>query len=183
MTEKDVTLLEEMLDRARGKALRLLSIRPRSEEELRRALKRADYSWTVTETTISNLKEQDMLNDRAFALQFADERRRLKGHAPSRIEFDLCSRGVTRELAHEAAWGIYEEDKGDPAARLLDESMALLRRKQIHYEGERYDAVRRRMASLLSRAGYETSVARDAVDAVVDEMVSQGLLASECEDG
>jgi len=36
---------------------------------------------------------------------------------------------------------------------------------------------RRRMVGLLDRAGYPASIALDAVDAVLEEMQSQGLLA------
>ena len=71
----------------------------------------------------------------------------------------------------------YEEETGDPEARLLDEAMTLLGHKQVHYEGLSSRVARRRMVGLLDRAGYPASIALDAVDAVLEEMQSQGLLA------
>ncbi len=113
-----------------------------------------------------------------YAEAFAEERRRLKGHAPSRIEIDLRSRGIEKDLARRAAWEIYEDPGSDPEARLLDAAINLLRRKRVHYEGLKSHAAHRRMASLLGRAGYPGSIARDAVDAVVEEMESEGLLVT-----
>ena len=165
------------LDEARRRALRLLGVRPRSEEELRRSLLHADFSYSAIETVLDSLRRDGVVDDRAFAEQFADERRRLKGYAPVRIETDLRGRGVEREVAHGAAWRTYEEETGDPEARLLDEAMTLLRHKQVHYEGLSSWVARRRMVGLLDRAGYPASIALDAVDAVLEEMQSQGLLA------
>lgn len=166
------------LGEARRRALKLLGVRPRSEEELRRSLLHADFSYFAIETVLDSLRRNGVVDDRAFAEQFADERRRFKGYAPVRIETDLRGRGVAREVAHGAAWRAYEgETTGDPEARLLDEAMTLLRHKQVHYEGLSSRVARRRMVGLLDRAGYPASIALDAVDAVLEEMQSQGLLA------
>ena len=55
--------------------------------------------------------------------------------------------------------------------------MTILRRRQVHYEGLPPHVARRRMAGLLGRAGYPVSVAIDAVNAVIEEMEAEGLLA------
>ncbi len=175
--EKELEAAEE-LDKARARAVRSLGIRLRSEEELRRSLIHANYSHSAIEETLGTLKRDGVLDDMVFSERFAEERHRLRGYAPARIESDLRSRGVAREIAHGAAWGAYGEEDSDIDSCLLDEGMMLLKRKQAHYEGLRPEVARRRMAGLLGRAGYPASVAIDAVDAVVEEMQSQGLLAS-----
>ncbi len=162
--------------RAWRKALFLLQIRPRSEEELRLALARADCSVSVIESILERLCDSGAVDDRAYAEQFADERRRLKQHAPARIEKDLRSRGIAPDLARLAARGVYEEGAGDPEARLLDEGLTLLRSRQVHYTDLRPEVAFRRMAGLLQRAGYPGQVARDAVEAVIEKMAADGLL-------
>ncbi|MFC1499678.1 regulatory protein RecX [Candidatus Zixiibacteriota bacterium] len=164
------------------KALLLLRIRPRSEEELRLALARADVTFGVIESTLERLRESGALDDRAYAEQFASERRRLKKHAPARIEKDLRSRGIPPDIARYAARKVYDEDAGDPEARLLDEGMTLLRNRQVHYTDLRPDVALRRMAGLLERAGYPGQIARDAVEAVIEEMMMEGLLDMPPED-
>jgi len=165
------------LSKARSRAIRLLTIRLRTQEELRRSLIRADFSHTAIEETIRTLSKDGILDDRLFAELFAEEKRRVRGYAPARIESDLRSRGVAREISHGAAWGVYGEGPGDVDSCLLDEGMAVLRRKQIHYEGLLPQVARRRMAGLLGRAGYPVSVAIDAVNAVIEEMEAEGLLS------
>lgn len=173
--ETELEVADE-LGRVRTRALRLLGIRLRSEEELRRSLIRADFSHSAINEVLDTLKRNGILDDRIFAERFSEERRRLRGYAPARIESDLRSRGVARDIAHGAAWGIYSEETGGIDSCLLDEGITLLKRKQAHYEGLRPKVARRRMAGLLGRAGYPASVAIDAVDAVVEEMRSEGFL-------
>ncbi len=174
--EKELESAGEM-SKARSRAIRLLTIRLRSEEELRRSLLHADFSYPAIEETISALLKDGILDDRLFAELFAEEKRRVRGYAPARIESDLRSRGVAREIAHGAAWGVYGEGPGDVDSCLLDEGMTILRRRQAHYEGLLPRVARRRMAGLLGRAGYPVSVAIDAVNAVIEEMEVEGLLA------
>ncbi|MFO7767657.1 MAG: regulatory protein RecX [bacterium] len=166
----------------RKKAMDLLAVRERCEEELRRRLVRADFSHLAIERTLGALKAEKLLDDRRFAEQFASERRENRGHAPARIEHELKRRGVDRETAHSAAWGPYEQADRDPDARMLGEAMEVLRGKVGRYRGLEALTVRRRMAGVLGRGGYPAGVAMDAVDAVLDEMRSRGLLA-EGEDG
>ena len=165
------------VEACRRKALRLLENRSRSEEELRRSLVRSDFSYLAIEEVIGDLAARGVVDDRAFAAEFAEQRRRLKGQAPSRVEMELRTRGVEREIAHRAAWGPYEEGEQEPEALQFDEAIVLLRRKLPRYHGLAREVARRRMVNLLSRAGYPTSLNLDAVDAVLDEMESHGLLA------
>jgi len=164
------------------KVLLLLRIRPRSEEELRLALMRADVTFGVIESTLERLRDSGAVNDQAYAEQFAAERRRLKKHAPARIEKDLRSRGISPDIARQVTRAVYEDGVGDAEARLLDEGMTLLRNRQVHYTDLRPETAYRRMAGLLERAGYPGQVARDAVEAVIEEMAVEGLLKMPAEE-
>ena len=154
------------IEACRRRSLRLLATRPRSEEELRRRLVRADFSYLAIERVIEDL---------------AELRREDRGHAPSRIERELRDRGVDRETAHRAAWAPYERNDMDPESLQLEQALGLLRRKRRRYEGLVLMAARRRMAALLDRSGYPVGVAIDAVDAVLEEMLAEGALSSDAE--
>jgi regulatory protein len=164
------------VDRCRARASLLLSKRMRSEEELRRSLVRADFSHLAIRIVLKELSDSGIVDDRIFAEQFADQRRRLKGHAPARIEMELRTRGVDREAAHRAAWQPYEDDSVDTESLQLDEAIVLLNRRRGRYTGLPADVARRRMAALLGRAGYATSVSLDAVDAVLEQMEAEEQL-------
>jgi len=169
------------IETCRRRSLRLLATRPRSEEELRRRLVRADFSYLAIESVIGELLESGSLDDDAFAHTLAELRREDRGHAPARIERELRDRGVDRETAHRAAWEPYERSDLDPESLQLEQALELLRRKRRRYEGLEWMAARRRMAALLDRSGYPGGVAIDAVDAVLEEMLADGVLFSEDE--
>ncbi|MFC1544087.1 regulatory protein RecX [Gemmatimonadota bacterium] len=169
------------IEACRRRSLRLLATRPRSEEELRRRLVRADFSYLAIERVIGELLENSSLDDDAFAQTLAELRREDRGHAPSRIERELRDRGVDRETAHRAAWAPYERNDMDPESLQLEQALGLLRRKRRRYEGLVLMAARRRMAALLDRSGYPVGVAIDAVDAVLEEMLAEGALSSDAE--
>jgi regulatory protein len=161
----------------RHRALRLLAVRPRTEQELRSRLIRADFEHSAISEVLERLREEGLVDDQAFAREYARSRSTGKGHAPRRIEQELRARGIEREWAHRAAWERYERDDRDPQAQLLDEAAALLRRRRPRYQGQAAGTARRRMGGLLARAGYPADVAIDAVDAELEQMRGEGLLA------
>ncbi len=164
--------------RIRVRALRLLAVRARTEEELRRTLLRTDVAPGIVETVLDELRGGGAIDDEAFAQAFADERRRRKKHAPARIEADLRRRGIARETARAAArdtYGAGEEAEGN----LFDTALALLQRRYGRYAGLSEAAAGRRLAGLLNRAGYPAATALDAVHAVLETMRREGLISDE----
>ncbi len=174
----DALARHDRLVRTRARARRLLAVRPRTEEELRRALLRGDVAPPVVETVVEQLVRDGALDDEAWARSFAEERRRLKRHAPARIEADLRRRGIAPELAHATAYEAYKNEI-EAGNVLFDEALDLLRRRSGRYEGLRAEVAGRRLAGLLNRAGYPVATVIDAVRVVVEEMTAAGLLVDE----
>ena len=143
---------------------------------MRNRLARADFEHSAIAAVVSALKAEGLVDDDAFAREFAWQRRSGRGHAPARIERELRTRGVERETAHRAAWQRYEDFDGDSGGMLLDEARAMLERRSARYRGLETSVVRRRLAGLLERAGFPGGVALDAVDAEVERMRAEGLL-------
>jgi|GEM_PF-871859 len=162
--------------RTRARARRLLAVRPRTEEELRRALLRGDVEAPVVEDVLDELRHEGAVDDEAWARTFAEEKRRTRQYAPARIEAELLRRGIERELARTAAREPYE-DALDAEGVLFDEACGLLQRRSSRYEGLESAVAGRRMAGLLNRAGYPASTAIDAVRVRLEEMEAAGLLA------
>jgi regulatory protein len=107
---------------AMQRAGHLLAARPRSEHEMRIRLTDAGFDDAVVERTAVRLVDLKLLDDRAFALQWVEERGRVKGRAPEALIVELAAKGIPRELAEEAlvAAGIEEEAQARRvAARLV----------------------------------------------------------------
>src|SRR5438046_1596848 len=100
------------------RALNMLSFRPRSVTELRNGLHRKGEPHDQIEQAINRLVELKLLDDAAFARQFA--RRKILGPGASRIRIaqELRRKGVARELADRAVEELMDEEGVDAAATI-----------------------------------------------------------------
>lgn len=87
--------------KCRQSALRLLSVRSHSEKELAGKLALRKFSSAAIAKTVSELKESSLLDDRAFAAEYA-RRRFEKALGIKRIALELSQRGISGELIKEA---------------------------------------------------------------------------------
>lgn len=152
----------EILDRdayfrARAVAFRYLSYRERTTAEIRRRLSRDDYPPNVIKDVIHSLEQSGYLDDRAFAVKYAEGRFKSKGYGPMRIRSDLRRKGVKRGAVERAVEKVYSEqdDVLERARemgkkrwnRLANEPDELKRKKKVYdylaRRGFSFDMVRR----------------------------------------
>lgn len=115
----DDSFADELRD-AMERAGRLLSVRARTEQEIRRRLAEAEYAEGVVEQTVGRLVELGLLDDLSFARQWIEERAARKSLGPRALTSELAAKGVAREVVVEAlaAEGLDEEAlAADAAAR------------------------------------------------------------------
>ena len=106
---------EEMLYRAKQKALALLSYSDRTEQELRNRLKKEEYSDDAVEEAIAYVKSFHYLDDLRFAGNFIRSKSLTK--SSREIRMLLEQKGVDRELIDLAYEGL-EEGEGAEASEL-----------------------------------------------------------------
>lgn len=146
--------------RARQKAMDLLAYRARSSFELRRKLARAGFSDDAIADATSRLQELDLIDDRAFATQYAESRFRAKGYGPMRIAAELRARGIDRTLIDDVIAAQFSVDDAEvDAARAFAET----RMARLSHEP---DAARRRkkLYDALVRRGHSSDVIRRVLD-------------------
>jgi regulatory protein len=145
---------EERIQHARNLAWTALNRRERTVAELARLLERKRVEPAVIDEVVGELREQGYLDDAGYALRFAEDRRRLDGWGPERIERKLRSLGVGgAEL--EAALGARGDDDE------LQAALALLRRRFPEPPANPRDA--QRALGMLVRKGYGLELAHDAL--------------------
>jgi regulatory protein len=105
---------------------------------------------------MARLVEAGGVDDEAFALRYAEDKRDLRGWGPDRIAGALRERGVSEALIDGA---LAAED----ADEVLGRAIAVLEAAGAGAEDE---ASRARALSLLARRGYPLECAYDAVRAV-----------------
>lgn len=98
---------------ALDKALSYLSVRPRSEREIRDYLKGKGYLSSVADKVSQRLEELGYLDDEAYARQYIDENKSRYGTL--RLKNELIKRGVDRNIIGEQ---LAETDRSEAVAEL-----------------------------------------------------------------
>lgn len=142
------------LERARDAALRLLAVRARSESELRDRLRRKGATEETTAAVIEALERVGLLDDRAFARLWIEERVRLRPVGRRRALSELRAKGIPREMAEAAADEVYAEH---PEEQLAERAIRPKLRRPSR--GENASKRRRRLHSFLLRRGFSYEVA------------------------
>jgi regulatory protein len=134
-------------------ALRLLTLRPHSEAELRRKLARRGCPEDEVESAVVRARGLGYLDDTAFARALAGQRARTRG--PALIARELAAKGVDRAVVRETVGAVSREDVLAAARRVAERSREA-------------GADRRVVAARLLRRGFTTDVIREALGRDVD---------------
>jgi regulatory protein len=98
---------QDPLERARAQALRLLSVRSRSRNDLRQRLLKAGHAAEVVDPLLQRLQETGLLDDRRYASERARTLGERRGYGPRKIRAELGRQGLDREVLQEALEGAY----------------------------------------------------------------------------
>ena len=139
-------LTEAELDqRCLDAALRFLAPRQRSEQEIRRRLTEKGHRPDRVERVIARLRELGLVDDRAFAEFWLDERARHRPRGARALKAELFQKGIAREVVDQALDP--ERDESEDAYRAASRRAATLSTLD-----ERL--FRQRLAQLLQRRGF-----------------------------
>lgn len=89
---------EDLLDKVKQAAYRLISYRPRSVAEVKRHLSRKGYEEQLIDTAVAHLIAVDLLNDEAFARYWVEQRETFKPRSQMVISQELRQKGVSRDI-------------------------------------------------------------------------------------
>jgi regulatory protein len=142
-----------LADEVLAAALTAIGRKERTDAEMREWLAQREVDPEEVERVMLYLVENLAIDDRRFALGYAEDKRRLSGWGNSRIESALVKRGVPRELIAAALGSDDGESEVDRATRVLIERGGEL-------DGDR---ARQRALGLLARRGF---CAEDAYAAI-----------------
>lgn len=149
------------LEVARKIALDQLAARARSEQELRTVMKRRNVPEDIADELIARFTEVGLIDDAAFAQALTATRAEFGLRGRARIRQELQAKGVDREIADEALSHLDPEAEREAATALAQRRMRSLAGLERH-------VARRRLAGVLARRGFSSSI----VSAVVDEAMN-----------
>jgi regulatory protein len=165
ITRDELSALSEAEARrsALESALRLLSYRPRSEQELRDRLARKAFGRRVIEDTLRRLRELGYVDDAAFARFWTETRQAQRPRSRRLLAVELRWRGVAQEQAEEATAGISDEEAAYQAAS----------RRLRTLRGLEYQRFRERLGGFLTRRGFSYDMARRMIERCWEELSAE----------
>jgi regulatory protein len=142
------------------RALDLLALRARSTRELRRHLIKKGEEEAHVDAAIARLTTLGLLDDAAYARQFARAKATGPGFSRRRLQAELARRGVAREIADAAIAEVFADDEVN-ADEILDRVAEKKLRTLAKLDP---DTRRRRLYAFLARRGYDVDDIRKVID-------------------
>lgn len=139
-------------------AVDALSRRARSRGELAEILRKKNVPEEICERLLTRLTEQRLIDDNAFAREWAQQRHRSKGLSRRVLAQELRKKSIAHELIDEVLNEITRDDEVAAARTLVAKKISSLSRFS---DDVRY----RRAHSLLARKGYSSSIISEVLRA------------------
>ncbi len=158
LSDDDIAELQaaDAVERARLRALDLISYRPRSVREVQLRLKKAGASDEAIAQVVARLSEAGLLDDDAFSRAWVDSRMRASPRSKRMIAWELRQKGVSGQEIEAALEEVDEEDAAYRAA------MKRLPKLQGLAPAER----KRKLYEYLARKGFDYETIERAVQQV-----------------
>jgi regulatory protein len=136
------------------RALGLLAVRSRSRRELERRLLGARFEPREVEDVLVRLERVGLVDDEAFARQFAEHRFGSRKEGSRAVAQGLRAAGIGSSLAEAVSHRAPEEDE--------ERAADLARSRVSRLNGVSPEKAFARLSSLLMRRGYDPQIARSA---------------------
>jgi regulatory protein len=143
-------------------ALRLLEYRPRTEEEIRKNLRKHGVEDPIIESVLERLRRGELVNDQQFAKAWIENRSEFRPRSRRALTYEMRQRGVSNEAIQSALLEIDvdEDELAYQAARKYARKLSDLE----------WIAFRQKLAGFLSRRGFNYSVIQPTVQRTWNEM-------------
>lgn len=162
-------LRAEEKHRAEQYALRYISFRPRTSQEVYEYLQKKGFEEEDCLSIISTCTEKGYINDQWYASQWIEERKRLKPRGRHLLRQELTQRGIKDEMVDEAL----EEQFSDEEEKQI--VIQLIRKKCKNRIYPTIFDMKKKIIPYLQRKGFPLNVILTAIPEVKDEYVGSDL--------
>lgn len=166
ITKEELRRLEDLAKYKllKQKLLNVISIRPRSEREIRNYLVKKK-AINFTDELIDELKREGIIDDLGFANWWIQQRRTFSKKSIREVQKELFLKGISREIIQQAE--IENKDdlvELDSALNLLQKKKGLLVSKNLNEE-----LLNEKLKIFLTRKGFSWEIIHAAFDRLKDE--------------
>lgn len=157
---------QKKLSSPKSRALRLLTVRNRTTEELRQRMLQDGYEPSDVEEVIVWLLEIGYLNDRQTAAYWVDYRCRFRPTGIMGLSHELRRKGISDEIISEVM--ISREEETDLAMELANARVKPMAGLPIRTQYQR-------IGGLLNRRGFSWDVVRKVLDSLFGSSLDTNL--------
>lgn len=143
---------EDVFKKARGYALRLFKLRPRSTGELAQKLRLKAYDEEIVAKVVAQCDKGGLLDDRAFARAWLYSR--LKKYGFRRVSRELLQKGIPKDLIDT----VWEEARDDYDEEALVREIALRRFASREQKDVAPVKRKKRVMDYLARRGFNSGI-------------------------
>ena len=145
------------LDKAKEKALNLLSFRAHSKNELKSKLKRS-LDEKSAEYAANKMEQMGLVNDEEFAETYASELFFKKFYSVKRVEYELSKKGISSDIIY----NVIEKINADERKNISK----ILEKKHINKETLKDEKIYRKIVTYCQRLGYNWSDINRAIELI-----------------
>lgn len=139
-----------------NRILTFVSIRPRSEEEIKVWLRRKkipeDMHYSLKET----LQRLGFINDTHFARWFVEQRLTFRPKGKQALKYELLKKGIDRKIIDETLEKLEIDEVGL--------ALRLLKKRESKWKRIPEEEVKQKMYEYLARSGFSWETVKEAVD-------------------
>lgn len=155
--------LQEKIEKYLSLCYRYLTIRNRSEKEIRDYLIKKNADPDIIDAIVSRLYEQKFLDDEAFARAWVRSRAMFRPRGKRMLQIELQQKGIQKELIQQ----ILEEDSEDVPDELTQAKNLIAKRVEKLKDEPRH-IIYQKVGSFLARRGYSWDISKKAIDSYID---------------
>jgi regulatory protein len=175
LSDEEIAALQEAdtLEKAKQRALGLISYRPRSVMEVHRRLQRAGVDEKTIGEVVTSLQQAGLLDDASFSKSWVESRLEASPRSKRMIAWELRQKGVSESAIHASLGDVNDEESAYRLAQKRWPRVAQLhpalerKRKLTEYlarHGFTYDVIENVIARLEQEAGTQNDTDKETAD-------------------
>ena len=162
MKKKMTPIPSDDFEKNLNRALRFLSIRQRSEKEIKEYLLKKKVSELTLEKIIEKLKEFKFLNDEEFAKSWVETRNLIKPKPWRIIKYELKQKGISQDIIDNIG-----PDKETEEINDLKAAVKIAQKRLLRYNGFTREEIFQKLGRYLISKGFDWDIAKRSIDEVL----------------
>jgi regulatory protein len=156
--------LQERIEKYLSLCYRYLTIRNRSEKEIRDYLQKKNADQDIIDAIVARLYEQKFLDDEAFARSWIRSRAMFRPRGKRMLQIELQQKGIHKDIIQQVL-----DEQNEDVPDELTQAKNLIGKRVSKLEGEPRHIIYQKVGAFLARRGYSWDISKKAIDELLQK--------------